>query len=95
MEAIHLKKRDPSLKAKQLRRFGIVPCVVNGKQPPLTVQLDQTTARQLQRTYREGSRILLEFEGETISTTLVSLERNDMEVVSITFQVIPGGTAAQ
>ena len=92
MNTITVKKRDPKTKAKQLRRFGIVPCVVYGGKlkESLSVQIDQGTARQLQRKSRNGSKVNVEFDGQIIASLIKDLEYNSLnnEVTHISFQAL-------
>lgn len=92
MNTILAQKRDQAAKAKQLRRSGIVPCVICGAslKESLSVQIDQSTARQLQRTKRNGSKVNIQVDGETYPTLIKDLEYNGMnnEILHISFQVL-------
>lgn len=90
MYTITAQKRDPSAKAKQLRRSGVVPCVIygGGLEESLSVQLDQATARQLKRTKRNGSKVNIKVEDKTFSTLIKDLEYNMVndQIIHISFQ---------
>ncbi len=92
MNTIMAQKRDQAAKAKQLRRSGIVPCVIYGAslKESLSVQIDQSTARQLQRTKRNGSKVNIQVDGKTYPTLIKDLEYNGMnnEILHISFQVL-------
>lgn len=92
MNIITVAKRDPAAKAKQLRRFGIVPCVIYGRslKESISAQIDREIARQLLRKKHEGSTVKLQYEGGTISALIKSLERNPVgdEVIHISFQAL-------
>ncbi len=92
MNTILAQKRDQAAKAKQLRRSGIVPCVIYGAslKESLSVQIDQSTARQLQRTKRNGSKVNIQVDGKTYPTLIKDLEYNGMnnEILHISFQVL-------
>ncbi len=95
MNTIMAKMRDPSAKAKQLRRVGIVPCVINGAglTESLSVQIDQSTARQLKRTKRNGSKVNVQLNGKTYPSLIKDLEYNSLndEIVHICFHVLDTG----
>ena len=95
MSTITVQKRDPAAKAKQLRRAGIVPCVIFGAELPesLSVQLGQNEARQLRRTKQDGSKVNVLLEGKTYPTLVRELEYSGAsgQVVHISFQVLQAG----
>mgnify|MGYP003614105422 CR=1 FL=1 len=59
MENISVQKRDFTVKAKKLRRSGIVPGIVFGSSLPesISIQMHENAARNLVRRKREGSRL--------------------------------------
>ena len=95
MNTIMAQKRDPAAKAKQLRRLGIVPCVIFGAglTESLSVQIDQSTARQLKRTKRNGSKVNVQMDGKTYPSLIKDLENNSVndEVIHISFHVLDTG----
>ncbi|WP_444644496.1 50S ribosomal protein L25 [Caproiciproducens sp. R1] len=95
MNTILAQKRDPAAKAKQLRRSGIVPCVIYGAglKESLSVQIDQRAARQLQRTKRNGSKVNIQVDGKTYPTLIKDLGYDSMndEIVHVSFQVLAEG----
>lgn len=95
MNSILAQKRDPAAKAKQLRRSGIVPCVIygTGLKESLPVQIDQSTARQLKRTKRNGSKVNIQVDGKTYPTLIKDLEYNSMngQIVHVGFHVLDTG----
>lgn len=92
MNTIIAENRDTTKKAKQLRRSGIVPCVIFGKslEESISAQINQNIARQLHRTMRIGSKINVEFNGKLFHTLIKDLEYNNLlnEVVHISFLVM-------
>ena len=95
MESIIAQKRDLATKAKQLRRAGIVPCVICGAEleESLAIQIDKSTAMQLKRTKRNGSKINLQVDGEVYPGLIKNLEYNGLndEIVHISFHVLDAG----
>ena len=57
MNSISASMRTTTAKAKQLRRSGIIPCVIygSGLKESLSIQIDQATAQHLKRMKRNGS----------------------------------------
>ena len=92
MNTILAQKRDVTAKPKQLRRSGIIPCIICGAElkESLSVQIDQSTARQLLRTKRNGSKVNIQTEGKSYPTLIKDLEYNGMndEILHISFQVL-------
>lgn len=92
MDIIMAEMRDPAVKAKQLRRSGIIPCVISGAdlKESLSIQIDQNTARQLRRTKRDGSKIDIQVDGKTYHTLIKDLEYNSLtdSIVHISFHVL-------
>lgn len=76
MDIIMAEMRNPETKAKQLRRSGIIPCVISGAdlKESLSIQLDQNTARQLKRTKRNGSKVDIQADGKIYHTLIRDLE---------------------
>lgn len=92
MDIIKAEIRDPAAKAKQLRRLGIIPCVIDGAEllESLSVQIDQGTARQLKRTKRTGSKVDIQVGGKTYHTLIKKLEYNSLSdtIIHISFHVL-------
>ena len=92
MDIIKAALRDPAAKAKQLRRLGMIPCVISGAEPEksLSVQIDQGTARQLRRTKRCGSKADIQVDGKIYHTLIQELEYNILNdtIVHISFHVL-------
>ncbi|MBE6904887.1 MAG: 50S ribosomal protein L25 [Ruminococcaceae bacterium] len=95
MNTILAQKRDPVTKAKQLRRSGIVPCVIYGAglMESLSIQIDQSAARQLKRTKRNGSKVNIQVDGKTYPTLIKDLEYNSVndQIVHVSFHVLDAG----
>lgn len=92
MNIIKVEKRDPKIKAKQLRRIGIVPCVIYGGQlkESLSAQIDQNTVRQLECNEHNGSKVKIQIFGQTITALIKDMEYNTLnnEMVHICFQAL-------
>ena len=92
MDIIMAEMRNPETKAKQLRRSGIIPCVISGAdlKESLSIQLDQNTARQLKRTKRNGSKVDIQADGKIYHTLIRDLEYNSLNdaIVHISFLVL-------
>lgn len=92
MNTITVSKRDLTRKAKQLRHSGIVPGSVFGGSLPhsISVQMEESTARKLVRFNREGSKLKLELDGQSIPVQIkektVSTLSN--EILHISFQAL-------
>ena len=92
MENITVQKRDLSVKAKKLRSLGLVPGSVFGKFLPesISIQMEETVARRLFRQKREGSKLSLSIDGETIPVQIKekSLNMLNDEILDISFQAL-------
>lgn len=92
MDNISVKKRDITVKAKKMRRLGIVPGSVFGKSLPesISIQMDETVARRLIRQKREGSKLLLNIEGQNIQVQIKDKSLNTLsgEILHINFQAL-------
>ncbi len=92
MENITVQKRDASVKAKHLRRRGMIPGSVFGKSLPesISIQMEESVARRLYRQKREGSKLFLNIEGETIPVQIKEKSLNMLkdEILDISFQAL-------
>jgi large subunit ribosomal protein L25 len=92
MEVITVNKRDFSVKAKHLRRNGMVPGSVFGGPLPdsISLQIDEGIARRLVRYKREGSKIKLDLDGQLIPVQIKEIELNILsnEILHISFQAL-------
>ncbi|NLA88013.1 MAG: 50S ribosomal protein L25/general stress protein Ctc [Clostridiales bacterium] len=92
MDIITVEKRNDKLKAKQLRREGIVPCSVFGGNLPnsISIQMDEKTADKMLRKLRLGSKIQLQLEDQIIMTQIKDSSRRfvDNKVEHISFQAL-------
>lgn len=95
MDMIHAEMRTAAAKAKQLRRSGIIPCVIYGAglEEPLSIRIDQSTAQQLKRRKRNGSLVDVQICGKTYHTLIKDLEYNNLldEIVHISFLALESG----
>lgn len=92
MENINVQKRDLTVKAKKMRRMGIVPGSVFGKSLPesISIQMEEVAARKLVRLKREGSKLILNIDGQTVPVQIKekSLNTVNNEILHLTFQAL-------
>lgn len=92
MNVITVDKRDFTVKAKQLRRSGIVPGSVFGGPLPdsVSLQMDEAIARRLIRSKREGSKLKLDLDGQIIPVQIKEKAVNTLnkEILHISFQAL-------
>lgn len=98
MDTIKATMRNPAEKAKQLRRSGIIPCVISGAElkESLLIQMDQNTARQLKHTKRNGSKVDIQVDGTVYHTLIKDLEYEGLNdsIIHISFQILDAGKKA-
>lgn len=92
MEKLNVQKRDLSVKAKKVRRLGMVPGSVFGKSlsESIAIQMDETAARKLIRQKREGSKISLDIDGKLVWVQIKEKSMNllNHEILHISFQAL-------
>ncbi|MEG2174545.1 MAG: 50S ribosomal protein L25/general stress protein Ctc [Oscillospiraceae bacterium] len=92
MDLITVEKRNETMKAKQLRRSGIVPCVVYGGalETSLAIQMDKATMNKLFHQKREGSKIILKLDDLVIPVQIKAETRDHMgnEILHVSFQAL-------
>ena len=92
MENIKVQKRDFTVKAKKLRRLGVVPGSVFGKSLPesVSIQMEEGIARRLVREKREGSKLPLNVDGQIIPVQIKEKSLNTLngEILHISFQAL-------
>lgn len=92
MNTIAVKKRDFTVKAKQLRNTGFVPASVFGGSisGSISLQMDEITARKLIRDKREGSKVKLDLEGQVIPVQIKEKTVNILnnKILHISFQAL-------
>lgn len=92
MENINVQKRDFTLKAKKMRRLGMIPGSVSGKSFPnsIAIQMEETTARKLDRLKREGSKLALNIDGQIVPVQIKekSLDAVTNDILHISFQAL-------
>lgn len=92
MKSISVQKRDLTVKAKKMRRLGMVPGNVFGKSMPesISIQMEESVARGLVRQKREGSKLSLNVDGETIQVQIKEKTLNTLnnEILHISFQAL-------
>lgn len=92
METINVQKRDCNLKAKKMRRLGMVPGNVFGKSLPesISIQMEEAVARRLIRLNREGSKLMMNVDGQTVPVQIKEKSLNTVndEILHISFQAL-------
>lgn len=92
MEIINVQKRDFTVKAKKLRRLGLVPGNIFGKSLPETiaVQIEEAVARKLIREKREGSKITLKLDGKSYPVQIKEISLNALTnvILNLSFQAL-------
>ena len=92
METINVQKRDFNLKAKKMRRLGLVPGDVFGSSLPesISIQMEEVVARKLIRLKREGSKVMMNIDGKTIPVQIKEKSLNPVnnEILHISFQAL-------
>lgn len=92
MNVIAADKRDFTVKAKQLRRSGIVPGNVFGGSLPdsISIQMDEGIANRLIRYKRVGSKLKLDLDGQLIPVQIKEKTINTLnnEILHISFQAL-------
>lgn len=97
MNTITVEKRDFSVKAKHLRRNGHIPGSVFGGplKESISLQIDESTAQQLIRHKREGSKLKLKLDGKVIPVQIKEKSVNNLnnEILHIRFQALAADQA--
>ncbi|MDO5392809.1 MAG: 50S ribosomal protein L25/general stress protein Ctc [Eubacteriales bacterium] len=92
MKPITVDRRDFTIKAKKLRRSGIVPGNVFGGpfSEPVSIQMEEAVANRLFRNKREGSKLKLDLEGQLISVQIKEKVVNTLnhEILHMSFQAL-------
>lgn len=95
MDIINVEHRDMKVKAKHLRRMGLVPCTVYGGSLPesVSITMEVQTANAMYRHKRVGSRVSLKLDGEVIPAQIKELDLNpdNQDVTQISFQALQAG----
>jgi large subunit ribosomal protein L25 len=95
MNTVIAERRSQSAKGKQLRRAGIVPCVIYGADldESLPIQISHSTARLLKRTKRVGSKVNIQVDEKIYPTLIKDFEYNSVNdmIVHIGFHVLNAG----
>ena len=95
MDIIKVEKRDMTVKAKHLRKMGIVPCSVYGGalKEAVSIQIPLQVANTAFRSIRDGSRVQLELDGETLHAQVKEYTRNpdNHNIEHISFQALQAG----
>ncbi len=92
METICVQNRDLTVKAKKLRKLGMIPASIFGRSLPesISIQMDEPIARRLFFQNREGSKFLIDLEGKVFLVQIKEKTMNTInnEIQQISFQVL-------
>ena len=92
MDIMEVSKRDMNVKAKQLRRNGIVPGHVFGGhlEESVLIQVDQKILSQMLASKHVGSRLTLSMDGKKLPVQIKDKDVNSMngEIQNISFQAL-------
>ena len=92
MDIMEVSKRDMNLKAKKLRKMGLVPGHVFGGhlESSVLIQMDQKVLTQMLAQKHIGSRLTLSMDGKKLPVQIKEKDVNSMngEVLNIGFQAL-------
>jgi large subunit ribosomal protein L25 len=80
MYVLHAEKRDPGLKAKQLKKTGCIPGSIYGSDidGSVLIQLHQNDVKQLLKSKAVGNKITLSLKEKNYSVMIKELGRNPL-----------------
>lgn len=97
MYTLEVTKRDQSVKAKKLRKTGIIPGSITGGKSAesLLIQLPASQVKKFLKEKAKGARVLLTCEGTEYQTVLKDVTRAPMDgqVLDLCFQILTDGEA--
>jgi len=88
------EKRDLALKAKKIRKIGLVPANIYGRHiDSLSIQIKQDVATKFLQTHSIGSKVLLEIDGEEYLALLKDYKRDpsSRRIIHIEFHALTIG----
>ncbi|MEG1932200.1 MAG: 50S ribosomal protein L25/general stress protein Ctc [Pygmaiobacter sp.] len=92
MYILAVESRDAAAKAHQLRRAGVVPCVISGGLLPeaISVQITKMASEKLFKSNRQGSRIQIKLNDQVIPVQIKEKAWNSLgtEITHICFQAL-------
>jgi len=95
MSTLKVNSRNTELKGKQLRKSGIIPAIIYGKNldHSISIQLDEPAAFRLIKGHGIGSQIEISLDGETYSTMLkeITFTPLDNRIEHLDFQALTAG----
>lgn len=90
MYTIRAENRNTSLKAKQLRRSGIIPGCIYGSdlEKTLLIQIPQSDVKKLLKSKTKGGKVALEVDGKKIIALLWEISRSPLgnQIENLGFQ---------
>lgn len=94
IKALLCEKRDLEVKAKVIRRNGLVPAAIYGRHmDSLSIQIKEDVAIKFLRLNSIGSKVLLEIDGEEHMAILKEFQRNSLnhKIIHIEFHALTKG----
>lgn len=95
MDTLKVNARDFSIKAKHLRKQGLVPGAVFGGplKESVSLQMEEAAVKKMLTEKRLGSRLDIELNGETIPVQLKEVQKDPLTntVLDISFQALKRG----
>lgn len=92
MNILHAEKRKPDLSAKQLKKTGLIPGNVYGKNldGSLLIQLNQNDVRQLLKSKTAGNKLTLSVDGQEYFVLIKDIGRSFMgdKIENLSFQIL-------
>lgn len=92
MYTIDVEKRDSAIKAKKLRKNGIVPCSISDGKSKETqlIQISEGSAKKLLKEKGKGGNVLIHCEDQTYNVIIKEIEHNQLnnQIETITFQCL-------
>ncbi len=88
------EKRDMAIKAKKIRKNGLVPAVIYGRHiDSLSIQLKQDVSFKFLQTHSIGSKVLLEIDGEEHLAILKEFRRDpsSRKILHLDFHELTSG----
>jgi len=87
---LNVEKRNENIKAKKLKKIGMVPGIVYGGnlEETLLIQIPEGDARKLLRNKLKGGNLILDYDGKKLNVILKEIDCNPVnkEIQNLSFQ---------
>lgn len=95
MITLKVKKRNPEVKAKKLRRDGFVCGVLYGKEmkESTPIQLTEPEALRFIKANKEGTQVMLDLDGKQVDALVKNIDYDPMkkQIMALDFQALVAG----